>query len=179
MNLFQNKIYGSWFDENMEFSFFKNGICEIKWLKGNSKKSGLYEIIDNKLIISYGNGNSVKWIAKIVNIDDSLLEVVDLNGNNVNGIEKYTKKKHIEKTINNKEISNHSIGKTMLKFSENNAVTPFGCIGSLIIVAFVLTVFFGAYKGVVEIFSELPTWLSTILGSAPFIGFIFYINRDK
>ena len=49
----------------------------------------------------------------------------------------------------------------------------------IIIGAFVVTVLVGAYEGVVKIFSELPTWLSTILNFAPLIGIIFYVNRNK
>lgn len=179
MKILENRLYGSWVDEKMEFFFFENGRCEIKWRKINVEKAGLYEINNNNLIITYRNGNEVKWIAKIVNLKDNLLEVIDLNGDNIGGIEKFVRKQHLEITSKEKGNTDFSDGKMILRFSKNNTITPFGCIGSIIIIAFVIIVLSGAYEGVLEKFSELPTWLSTIVGFAPLIALIFYVNREK
>ena len=175
----RNNIYGRWFGKSREFFFSEDGRFEMIRPDKNDEIKGYYKINDNKLIITLGSDgyDSFIWITNIISLNNSLLEIIDYQGDC--SIEKFTRNKYIGTTKNNEENSNSSDGKMILKFSKNNTVTPFGCIGSILIGAFVVTVLVGAYEGVVKIFSELPTWLSTILNFAPLIGIIFYVNRNK
>ena len=110
MRIIKHRIYGRWDSKDMWFQLYDNGKCEIYWRFNydkikyvhnfNKVEKGGYEIINNKLILKFGENHEYAWMTEILYLYDSRMELLHLHGDRAGVVDNYTtsntSKKHIE-----------------------------------------------------------------------------------
>lgn len=102
MRILKHRLYGSW-DYEESFLFLKeDGTCTVVMsihkdsesgkLNRGGEHNGTYEVINNKLILKYGDNKEFRWIAEIIYVYQYEMKLLDLNGSNVGEIEIYRKR---------------------------------------------------------------------------------------
>lgn len=106
MKILKHRIYGHWtlynkiYNNTIGFKFYNSNECELyrtSFRDGEDtfhkyyKATGTYEIIKNKLIIRYGEKHEHRWIAEIISLYKNEFKLLDINGNNIGGLECYHK----------------------------------------------------------------------------------------
>jgi hypothetical protein len=108
LRIVKHRIYGEWDGKTVQFKFKNSGDCQILW-KAHSlgvgddikfirenNANGKYEIVNQKLILKYGQNLEDRWIAEICQLYKKNLVLLDLNGSNIGEKEFYNLERSYE-----------------------------------------------------------------------------------